>query len=189
MDTRTSLALFAGITWLLSFGAHAGGTDKPPIPYLDHGACPFECCTYREWTAAKETVLRKDFNDSAPVVTTIKQGEKVQGLTGVVITTKPGPVKILKTQKLRREKDEKEVTLQPGDVIYNLHYVGAGFDKFWFRGELLVDQTNIRKIEKNEWWEITDLPTWVWWAKVKRSNGDVGWTKELKNFRHIDACE
>src|SRR5437773_1794841 len=25
--------------------------DEPELPYYDWGACPFECCTYREWIA------------------------------------------------------------------------------------------------------------------------------------------
>src|SRR5713226_2659673 len=135
-----------GFAFLVCCGTGIAESEKPPIPYYDHGACPFECCTYREWTATTEAVLRKEFNESSPVVSTVKPGEKVRGLTGVVITTKAGPVKILKTQTLHRDNGKDEVSLKPGDVIYNIHYVGEGYDKFWFKGQLLVDQTDIRKI-------------------------------------------
>ncbi len=37
----------------------AAPQDKPPLPYIDQGACPFECCTYREWRA-NEAVYEKD---------------------------------------------------------------------------------------------------------------------------------
>jgi hypothetical protein len=171
---------------ITALAADAGQTDKPPIPYYDYGACPFECCTYKEWTATAKTILRKDHNDSSPVIGIIKAGEMVQGLTGVVITTKPGKVKIIKEITL---DEEKKISLKPGDIIYYLHYVGEGFDMFWFRGKTFVDQTSIKTERKTEYWETISLPEWVWWAKIKMSNGKVGWTRELKNFDHIDACE
>ncbi len=189
MTTHRVLTAILGLACIVSCGTNAADNETPPIPYYDHGACPFECCTYREWTATTETTLRKDFNDSSPVVSTVKPKEQVRGVTGVVVTTKAGPVKILKAQSLHRENGKDEVSLQPGDIVYNLHYIGAGYDKFWFKGQTLVDQTDIRKIGKTEWWEVIDLPTWVWWAKVQRPNGEIGWTRELKNFQHIDKCE
>lgn len=63
------------------------------LPYLDAGACPFECCTYRQWIANKDTVLSKNMSDNSPVAFRIKKGGKVTGLTGVVITTKAGQVR------------------------------------------------------------------------------------------------
>jgi hypothetical protein len=172
----------------LSSAAAASDNQEPTLPYFDQGACPFECCTYRVWGATKDTVLRTDARDSAPVVSTVKGGEKVRGLTGVVITAKAGKVVVQKAMRLHKEGGKVEVSLKPGDVIYYLHYVGAGYDKFWFRGQLLVDQTDIRKVGKDEWFEVANLPEWTWWAKVQRPNGDIGWTRELRNFSDIDAC-
>jgi hypothetical protein len=188
MDNYRAIGAFLGCSVALTFCATAADTETPPSPYYDHGACPFECCTYREWTARSETSLRKEFTDASPVVGIVKEGEQVKALTGVVITTKAGPVKILKAQTLHRENGKDKVSLQPGDIIYNLHYVGAGYDKFWYRGQLLVDQTNIRKIGKTEWWEVIDLPSWVWWAKIQKQDGNIGWTRDTNNFEHIDAC-
>lgn len=183
------IRLLAGILAAsLSAATFASTSQEPPLPYYDHGACPFECCTYRSWGVTKETVLRKDASDTSPVVSTVRSGEKVLGRTGVVITDKAGKVVIQKAMKLHKEGGKGEVTLRPGDVIYYLHYVGAGYDKHWFRGLLLVDQTDIRKIGKDEWFEVVNLPEWTWWAKIQRSNGDVGWTRELNNFTNIDAC-
>ncbi len=31
--------------------------QQPPKVHIDRGACPFECCTYREWVAKKEIAL------------------------------------------------------------------------------------------------------------------------------------
>lgn len=181
-------ALVGILTFFVSVVAGASSGQEPPLPYFDNGACPFECCTYREWNITKDTVLRQDARDSAAAASMARSGEKVRGLTGVVITAKTGKVVIQKNMKLHKEGGKGTVTLKRGDTIHYLHHVGAGYDKFWFRGELLVDQTDIRKVGKDEWFEVVSLPEWTWWAKIQRPNGDVGWTRELNNFTNINAC-
>ena len=173
----------------LALPAQGFEADEPPLPFYDMGACPFECCSYGKWTATKETVLLKDFDDLSSSVAVVKGGEDVQGITGVVITMKPGKVKITKEGIFNVENSSEQIRLLPGDVIYHLRYVGEGNDKFWFKGIFLVDRTSIMHVGKCEAWEVLDLPEWVWWAKIRRQNGEVGWTREMKNFTHIDACE
>lgn len=36
----------------------ASRSSAPEIPFENVGACPFECCTYRAWTASEATDLR-----------------------------------------------------------------------------------------------------------------------------------
>jgi hypothetical protein len=48
----------------------------------------------------------------------------------VVITTKPGRVKVLKPIKL------EDKTLQPGDIVYTYTYLGEGVVKAWFQGKM-----------------------------------------------------
>src|SRR5688572_11341642 len=81
----------------LAFGQR---NSKPPQPYFDRGACPFECCTYRDWNVTEPTVVRKAMNDRSPVAFRLKKGERVVGVTGVVITTRPGIATVLKSEKL-----------------------------------------------------------------------------------------
>ena len=61
---------------------------------MDSGACPFECCTYRDWTA--ETTLTAyeshDPRSRGRVVFTLAPGERVTALTGIVRTTVAGEV-------------------------------------------------------------------------------------------------
>jgi hypothetical protein len=175
----------------LAIGLPFGPVESktPPLPFYDFGACPFECCTYGTWSAKTETNLRKDYDDSSPAVTVVNAGEDVRGLTGVVITTEAGEVNILKKIAFSVENSLEEILLLPGDVIYPLRYVGEGFDKYYFEGFFLIGQTNIRAVGKSENWQVIRLPKWVWWAKISRQNGDIGWTRELDHFAHIDACE
>ncbi len=61
---------------------HAG----PPLPYLDWGACPFECCTYREWRTVKAVTVLQERRRKSSVSFLLKPGDRVVALTGVVVT-------------------------------------------------------------------------------------------------------
>src|SRR6476661_2097404 len=37
--------------------ANVRAQDGPPMPYIDKGACPFECCTYRQWSVKQPTAV------------------------------------------------------------------------------------------------------------------------------------
>jgi len=179
----------AGLALAIALPFGSVESDMPSLPFYDFGACPFECCTYGTWTAKTETVLRKEHDDSSPAVAVVNAGEDVQGLTGVVITTETGEVRILKKIAFSVENSLEEILLLPGDVIYALRHVGEGYDKFYFSGFFLVGQTNIRSVGKSENWQVITLPRWVWWANIGRQNGTTGWTRELDHFAHIDACD
>ena len=178
------------ITLLLGHGTAKGGSEKPvpPLPYYNWGACPFECCTYREWSSNAPTHVLSWKNKNAPVVFELQKGEKVQGVTGVVITTRPGEAEVLKTTQL----GEQKLKVVPGEVVYILHYEGEGFFKFWVRGQVDSDEfpdkvdpssrtgSVLRTIRKAET---------TWWVKVRNSRGQTGWTTETNHFDHMDACE
>jgi hypothetical protein len=75
---------------LLFFVAFAAYSDDHPAFYVDKGACPFECCTYREWRAEKPTRLYADPNADSPFVGVAEKGIFVKAETGEVHTTTPG---------------------------------------------------------------------------------------------------
>jgi len=165
----------------------------PPIPYDDDGACPFQCCTYREWSVDFEwgTDLRSDRHDEAPVAFHAAYNDTVQGLTGVVTTTKVG-----------RARASRQITVganhqvvPAGETIYLLRNVGGGDWKIWFNG--VVDRqyipsqgycTGDRQSSDECAITITEQPETVWWAKVQNSRGQEGWTREIDHFGNIDAC-
>jgi hypothetical protein len=106
-----------------ALAAHAGTPQRqpaneqaPPSPYIDKGACPFECCTYREWTA-KEAIALVDQPNGKRAVAQLHKGEKVQGVTGEVHSV---PSRVVAT------KDNPNAKVKAGDVIYVLHYLGEG---------------------------------------------------------------
>ena len=147
---------------------------SPPTPYEDFGACPFEGCTYREWIARKETIIRKENNERSPAVFNVRKGEKVVGVTGTVITLQPGYA-----EALTRVQTEGG-WLEPGDIVYLLHYMGEGSWMIWFKGK--IDGKGM-----TENFEILHYPETVWWVKIRNMKGQVGWSNQTENFGNVDA--
>src|SRR6266571_6504760 len=93
----TLLALLTYLSLLLTSSAHSGQNTRPPTHYVDYGACPFECCTYRRWSVIANTVLYKQRSTSSGVAFRVNKGDHVIGLTGVVITLKVGKAIVKKS--------------------------------------------------------------------------------------------
>ncbi|MBX7053451.1 MAG: hypothetical protein K1X36_00715 [Pyrinomonadaceae bacterium] len=172
--------LFFGIILAMTaLGSAVSGQSKskPTIPFVDKGACPFECCTYREWTVDKATAVRSAMRDSSPIAFRLKQGERVKGVTGVVVTSRPGEVRVLKRTKIGR------FTANKGDTLYLLTYIGEGFHKVWYRGNMTEEET----YDPAKFREISQ-PISEWWVKVRNSRGQIGWSREPDNFGNKDQC-
>ena len=146
------------------------------LPFEDWGACPFECCTYREWTVRADTPIHADRSDDAPVVFTAKAGDWVTGLTGVVVTTIPGRAEV------RLPTTVGGRAAAPGDVVWLLTNQVEGFYKAWFKGQFIDGFNGYYDIV------LTTQPVFTWWVKVRDKSGRVGWTRENDNFGHMDAC-
>ena len=121
---------------------------------------------------------------------------RVQGVTGVVVTVNYGVTKILKPVKVGYKKSgtSPELSLIAGDTIYTLHYLGEGYDLFWYRGQTYSDQIAVPEdsIGHAPYSDIVmaeSRPKYEWWVKVKDSHGQMGWTDEATSFAHMDACE
>ncbi len=175
MTRKTALCLFVLVGVLAS--AAVGQRGRPPVPYIDKGACPFECCTYRRWDVVKPTLIRSAMKDTAPVSFRLKAGEKVQGVTGVVITTQPGIVRVLKKTTLAN------VSLRSGDQLFLLTNLGEGFSKIWFKGRIFqgdpYDESTYKTIREAKA---------VWWVKVKNRKGQIGWSRQPEHFGNVDQC-
>lgn len=152
--------------------------DAPPTPYYDYGGCIGECCTYQTWTVSKTTALRRNHTDSSPVVGTAKNGQAVEALTGVVITSQAGKMQIL--EKPDDKRLECDLVLRPGDTIYSLYYLGEGYSMIWHRGQLHSCVVG----EEKKFRLINDQES-EWWAKIMLPDKTIGWTKEIKNFTNV----
>lgn len=150
------------------------------IPYEDIGACPFECCAYRDWVTRKETAVRVDRKRNSAVVFRVRKGEKVAGVTGVVITTRPGRARI------SRASDLLGVEARPGDLVFLLSYKGEGIYKAWFRGRVIKEFSEFDA--QGTFAEIIEKPKFEWWVQIRNNKNLTGWTDQTDNFDNKDAC-
>jgi hypothetical protein len=165
----------------------------PPIPYEDSGACPFECCVYKEWTVNEETALHEYRSNDSPVVFTVKPNEKVQGVTGVVVTTTPGEVRIDRPMTIefysdRNSDPPQTILVQPGDIIYLLTYHGEGYFTAWFKGQVMnVDVWGLEEADSNIRLNRRHGKS-IWWVKIKNRQGQIGWTDQSDHFGNQYGC-
>jgi hypothetical protein len=165
------------------------GQSGPRLPYVDYGACPFEGCTYRDWSVLEDTRLLADRRDDSREVARVQRGAVVRGLTGVVITTKAGRAVVVR----RRTIGQRQLAVRLGDQMYLLNYLGEGYWKYSLRGivdqEFIPDQPsciNNAGLFDECSAQMSEPPTTVWWAKVRTRNGQEGWTRELDHFGNKD---
>jgi hypothetical protein len=174
---RRNLSVILVILGTAAHSLFAQRTAGPLLPFIDKGACPFECCTYRRWDVVKPTAIKSAMSDQAPVSFRLKAGEKVVGMTGVVITTQPGVVRVLKNTRLQN------VPLKRGDELLLLTNIGEGFSKIWYKGRIFEGDPYDEAIYKT----IRERRS-IWWVKVKNRKGQIGWSRQPENFGNIDQC-
>ena len=155
------------------------------MPFLDWGACPFECCAYGSWTATQPTNVLARRSTAAATAFQLDQGEQVTALTGVVVTTSAGRLRA-RTNVVLGEGREA-VSLRRGDLIYILHYLGEGYDLLWYNGHTLSDQ--IEPIESFGELELLEPARTEWWVKVKNRAGRIGWSAHPEDFGGKDVCD
>ena len=188
---------FAVLALLLFIGLAnvAKAHEKPHVPYHNWGACPFECCTYREWIAMTPVSIFKDRKEHGEVAFRLKKSERVRALTGVVVTYKVGITEVVKSVEVRDESavDRPALFLMPKDILYTLHDAGEGADVFWYGGRTYVglfskprdsggDNPNSEQVRDRS------RPEYVWWVKMRNHAGEIGWTRRTDKFQNKDAC-
>jgi hypothetical protein len=168
--------LFVTLFLIITSAAHAGDY---PVFYVDKGACPFECCTYREWDTIKTATLYTKPNASSPVVGRAEKGITVKAKTGEVHTI-PG--------KLIVRHDVP--TFKKGEILWVYTYLGEGYFKIWHQGKFINDQIdfNYRSPTPDDWGYFETEPKSVWWVKIRTPTGLEGWTNQPENFSNQDAC-
>lgn len=156
----------------------AARAQGPRLPYSDPGACPFECCTYRNWTANKDTTIYTQMRDGASRAYTVRKGETVRGVTGVVITNRAGIAKAKVAVTIG-----SRTRVAKGETIYLLTYQGEGFFKVWYKGRVISGV----EIDEDKF-NVTRQADAVWWVKIRNRQGKVGWSKLPDNFDNKDQC-
>jgi len=193
-----TLAKAAGAL-LIAIALQVQAPAGPPMPYEDVGACPFEGCAYREWTARVAVGAHQDRRTTSPVLFNLKKGEKVTALTGVVVTTKPGMVRFREAVELGfydvANRRAGLLRIEPEQTLYLLTYRGEGATLAWLDGRLYdeVDGStafftdDCRNDPNRCTGKIVQQAQVSWWVQLKNSKGQVGWTNQPDKFDGKDA--
>jgi hypothetical protein len=149
--------------------------SAPALPFYDWKACPFEGCSYRQWTAQKEIAVYDTWKQDRQAIAQLSKGDSVIGETGVVITFRPGVIRL--------DRDLPEQNLRRGETILTYTYRGEGFSAVWFKG-LYYSEFDISFAR---WPDgsgcggthcaatYVEMGEKVWWAEVKLKSGRSGW--------------
>lgn len=147
----------------------------PGLPFYDWKACPFEGCTYSQWTANVPVTVFDTWKENRRQIAQLLKGDSVLSLAGVVITFRPGTIRL--------DRDVAETGLKRGDMISTYAYRGEGFSAVWFKGRYYPDFD----ISFTRWPDGTgcggahcaatyvDVGNKEWWVEVKLASGVTGW--------------
>ena len=159
----------------------------PKLPFFDWNACPFEGCVYRKWTAEAAVDVFDTWKPERTRIATLPAKGVVTGVSGVVITKKPGVI--------RMDRDLPQNDLRSGDTILTYTYLGEGFSVVWFKGKF-YREFDITFAKRQDGFgcagtdcaaTYVDLGEKVWWAKVKMKSGVVGWVNmDTAKFSGVD---
>lgn len=186
--------------------ANSGG--PPPLPYVELGACPFECCTYRDWRASRPISAQENWDN--PRETTarrktvfgIARGDTITAMTGHTMTTKAGHLRVAKDATLTvlssqfPKQPVEKIPVHAGDIVYLLVPHGEAAYSIWYGGRVLerVDMSDLLAAitEANPNGappkDVLEQPAFEWWVRVRNQQGDIGWTDRARDFAGADAC-
>lgn len=182
---RADLLRLACAMLLTGAAAPATAQDHPPASYDSWGVCPFECCSYGEWTAAGDIPVHQSRSDQSPVLFRLRQGEPLSGLTGVVVTERPARITIDRPVRdgYLQGKDGPQLSLKSGDTIYFLSPLGEGAYLYWYRGKVYKSGIDMAAMPGAD----AQGAKMTWWKLVRNQAGGVGWTRS-DQFQNVDAC-
>lgn len=178
------LAAFLSILFAFASGATRNAA-APKLPFTDPGACPFECCNnYGKWTAKLTQRAYKSSSRGSGMAFTVRPGETVYALTGLIITRKVGVVIVRKKTRFYH------VTIPAGAKLYVLNLLGEGVARFWYKGAAHTGELYASSVHKgNEVypWDVLSLPQTEWWVRVRNLHGYAGWIRNPRGFRGMDS--
>jgi hypothetical protein len=182
----TATALVLGL-WIPAFAA--------PKMYIDKGACPFECCTYRQWSVLADTVLFNRPGGTRPIAK-ISKGQWVTAITGEVHLV-PALMKVVFEHGRFHVGDQAYLLTNEGEGVMKVLLNGViSEEDVWFVGDSKWqdwDDAGGKRLtcahpRKECWGRIERPPDSDWWILIKTPAGKLGWTKEYEHFGNMDSC-
>lgn len=163
------------------------GAKQRPAIYVERGACPFECCTYREWWSLRPINVYARPDLAAKRIRTLARGEHVRAVTGFV-RTRAGQFLVTKDKGRYRH----------GETIWVYTYHGEGYFLIWYDGQMSEEglgfspyggsSGNRGEVGSDSWGHLTTEHSSQWWIKLRLRDGRIGWTNQGSDFKNTDAC-
>ena len=88
------LAQLVIVVTLLIPATHSAQSKPPELPFFDWNACPVEGCVYRQWVARGPIAWYDTWKRTRQEIGQLVKDDKVVAITGVVITYKPGVIRL-----------------------------------------------------------------------------------------------
>ncbi len=195
--SRVEIIAAVSLAALMPPPALAQSSERPSVPYIVQNACPFECCTYRDWQAYAAIPVHVKPARSAPVRFHLRNLEHMKGDSGNVIVSRLGVV-VARAPFGIGGYDEKGtvIPVPRGDTVYVLSYTGEGVWNTWYRGRVQATdqnwdepgQTYLPGVKRSPA-RMVQKPKSEWWAHVTRKSGAKGWIlMDLDKVGNVDAC-
>ena len=170
-----------------------------PSLFTRWGACPFECCVYRDWVAEAQVVVRAEPDTGARIVVAVPAGDRLLADTGFVRITSAQLIVVSDAVEANRHRSGERWSSQPdtlvaGDTLLLLEPLGEGYSML-ARGDELYSAQQFWPAEDG--WQpyggargrTVGTHAAEWWAHVTTAEGAQGWidayASELGN---VDAC-
>ncbi len=171
------------------------GNDRLPVPYIERGGCPFECCVYGQWETVTDVSVFAAEGDTSTVAFVLPAGRRFTAETGNVHVVQPGLAIVSDTITLASGAPGGAATrLEPGDTVRVLGHQGEGVYEFWRDGTTFSGEafwTMMPLSGRPAAGRIVSEPITEWWVRVADADGGSGWIemgRAGQGIRGNDAC-
>jgi len=159
--------------------------------YSEVGACPFEGCTYGEWSTNDNVKIFKEPKLDSDIIGEIPADKKFTAINGKIEII-PGIAFKIKDLPSIGYTDSKTSEIVYNQPIYILHYVGEGFykinqnNKFGYL-QLPSDEKKFNEYKSDyDWIKIEKFPSeFKWWAEIEYMDLK-GWILVNDKVRPLD---
>jgi hypothetical protein len=156
----------------------------PADQLVRRGACPFECCTYREWTAEGEIPVLAEERGAGRPLFTLSPGQRFHADSGNVWITS-----LLLVAVHDPVGDPPYWSFERGDTLVVLDHIGEGHFNVWHDGRVLDVEGFWAPWRQGGARTIGEHGS-EWWVHVALPDGRTGWFEASPSvqFAGADAC-
>ncbi len=150
----------------------AFGQFSPALPYIERGACPFECCQFGLWHTFSALTAYSREGDTSSIAFHLAPGDTFTAITGNLHIERFGLALISKSDRKSRVTDSALVLGYTGEGYYNIFHQGE------YRNiELSWSNPNVTPNDTSYFGRLVEPAYMVWWVKIREGGGRIGWIR------------